>query len=473
MTQINHSQMLPIGSVLGGRYRIERYLASGGFGNTYEVTHTHLGQKMALKEFFMTGVNHRARDHVSVFVSNGVNTLDFTAQMDKFRREAQRLSQLHHPNIVHVTDLFDANGTSYYVMDLILGESLSARLKRGLLSENEARNVLTQLLNALDTVHNAGLTHLDIKPENIMVDRTGHVTLIDFGASKQMSQSQRTSMSMSGMAYTPGYAPYEQLAQLTDRLGPWTDFYAVGVTMYHLLTGKRPLEIEPTDYSESVFAFPPQVSAPMRQFIFRMMNPNRKHRPQTVNEVRALLAMPDSLVRPDIKYGEQQKEIEQETKKDNKEYLIIVNGQRQGPFTIETLRSQQITPETIVWTYGMSNWAPASQVSELQPLFSLQTVNHPQYQPISNTKGTSYQKTTPQQLDTDDIVEQEEEEEPSTFRKVIKPLSWAIYAIAILFCYLGLCNILPLPLVLIVVGIAIVLRVIIIVIDDDRSFFEL
>ncbi|MBR5687645.1 MAG: WG repeat-containing protein [Prevotella sp.] len=297
MSQINLSQMLPIGVILGGRYRIERYLASGGFGNTYEVMHTHLGQKMALKEFFMTGVNHRGVDHVSVMVSNEANTSDYTLQMDKFRREAQRLSQLHHPNIVHVTDLFDANGTSYYVMDLIQGDALSARLKRGPLTENEARNVLTQLLNALETVHNAGLTHLDIKPDNIMVDRTWHATLIDFGASKQLFQNQRSSMSMSGMAYTPGYAPYEQVAQMTDKLGPWTDFYAVGATMYHLLTGNRPPEVEPTAFTESALVFPPQVSTPMRQFVFRMMNPDRHSRPQTVSEARAHLTS-DTVVRP-------------------------------------------------------------------------------------------------------------------------------------------------------------------------------
>ena len=299
MSQINQSQMLPIGVILGGRYRIERYMASGGFGNTYEVVHTHLGQRLAVKEFFMTGINHRGADHTTVLVSNDANRQDFTLQMEKFRREAQRLSQLHHPNIVQVTDLFDANGTSYYVMELIQGEALSTRLKRGPLTEAEARHVLEQLLGALETVHAAGLTHLDIKPENIMVDRTGHATLIDFGASKQMSLSQRTSMSISGMAYTPGYAPYEQVAQMTDKLGPWTDFYAVGATMYHLLTGQKPPEVEPSTYRESTLLLPQQVSMPMRQFIFRMMNPDRLQRPQTVNQVRALLtASPDTVVRP-------------------------------------------------------------------------------------------------------------------------------------------------------------------------------
>ena len=303
MSQINQSQMLPIGVILGGRYRIERYMASGGFGNTYEVVHTQLRQRLAVKEFFMTGINHRAPDHTSVLVSNDANRQDFTEQMEKFRREAQRLSQLHHPNIVQVTDLFDANGTSYYVMELIQGEALSTRLRRGPLTETEVRRVLEQLLGALETVHAAGLTHLDIKPENIMVDRTGHATLIDFGASKQMSLNQRTSMSISGMAYTPGYAPFEQVAQMTDKLGPWTDFYAVGATMYHLLTGLRPPEIEPSTYRQSTLTFPPQVSAPMRQFIFQMMNPDRTQRPQTVRQVRSLLTTShETVVRPNGPY---------------------------------------------------------------------------------------------------------------------------------------------------------------------------
>ena len=206
MSNLNTSQMLPVGTVLDDRYRIERYLASGGFGNTYEATDTRFSSRVAVKEFFMRGTNHRSPD--------------MTTQLDKFKREARRIFNIRNDHVVHVIDLFDANGTSYYVMDLIEGESLSARVKRGPMSEAEVRNVADQLLDALAAVHNAGFNHLDVKPANIMMDDKGHCTLIDFGASKQMSAEERTTMSTSGIAYTPGYAPIEQEGMYTKNIAP-------------------------------------------------------------------------------------------------------------------------------------------------------------------------------------------------------------------------------------------------------------
>ena len=292
MSNLNTSQMLPVGTVLDDRYRIERYLASGGFGNTYEATDTRFSSRVAVKEFFMRGTNHRSPDMTTVEVSNADNREGFLSQLDKFKREARRIFNIRNDHVVHVIDLFDANGTSYYVMDLIEGESLSARVKRGPMSEAEVRNVADQLLDALAAVHNAGFNHLDVKPANIMMDDKGHCTLIDFGASKQMSAEERTTMSTSGIAYTPGYAPIEQEGMYTKNIGPWTDFYAMGATLYHLLTQKRPPEIDPDDIEEDsrMFDYSPGVSLQMQQAISRMMNPSRRRRPQNVKEMRALLA---------------------------------------------------------------------------------------------------------------------------------------------------------------------------------------
>lgn len=277
--------------MLGGRYRIERYLASGGFGNTYVATDTRFNGLVAVKEFFMRGTNHRASDHSTVVVSNAANQAGFDAQLDKFRREAQRIFTLRNDHIVHVIDLFDANGTSYYVMDFIDGESLSARVKQAPLSEAQTRDVAGQLLDALDTVHRAGFFHLDVKPGNIMIDRKGHCTLIDFGASKQLSAMERTSLSSSGMAYTPGYAPIEQEGQRTKSIGPWTDLYAVGATLYHLLTGQTPPEVDPDDTGDDgrMFAYPAGVSMQMQKAISRLMNPSLRRRPQNVEQAKAVL----------------------------------------------------------------------------------------------------------------------------------------------------------------------------------------
>ena len=118
------TNMLPIGVVLHGAYRIDKHLASGGFGNTYAVTHLGFNEKMAVKEFYMSGVNEREADHVSVSVSNAQQQAQYDEQLEKFKKEARRLRSLNSDNIVHVYDLFDENGTSYYVMDYIDGESL-------------------------------------------------------------------------------------------------------------------------------------------------------------------------------------------------------------------------------------------------------------------------------------------------------------------------------------------------------------
>lgn len=289
MTHINQQQMLPLGTMLDHRYRIVRYLGSGGFGNTYVAVHTLLGEQVAVKEFFMRGVNHRSVVGSMVEVSNEENTTVFNSQLEKFRREARRIFKLHNDHIIHVTDLFDANGTSYYVMDLIPGSSLADR--RLPLSEKETISVAMQVLDALEAMHAEGLYHLDVKPSNIMCNCHDHYTLIDFGASKQLSVGERNTVASSSMAYTPGYAPLEQVQQNSKSIGPWTDFFALGATLYKLLTGFQPplVEVYDTAPDGRKFDYPTVVSTNMRYAISTLMNPNPLLRPQTANKVRELL----------------------------------------------------------------------------------------------------------------------------------------------------------------------------------------
>lgn len=302
MPQIDQRQMLPTGTVLGDRYRIVRYLASGGFGNTYVAEHTLLGVQVAVKEFFMRGTNHRSANGTTVEVSNELNTAVFKAQLDKFRREAKRIFLLHNDHIIHVTDLFDANGTAYYVMDFVNGTSLAEQTRQHPLPEQEVCDVALQMLDALETIHAAGLYHLDIKPGNIMRDSSGHCTLIDFGASKQLSAGEGGTLSSSTMAYTPGYAPLEQVQQQSNNIGPWTDFFALGATIYKLVTGYPPPMVEADDIEPNgrQFSYPATVSAHLHHAISTMMNPARRRRPQNVAEVRALLknATPPSPLPP-------------------------------------------------------------------------------------------------------------------------------------------------------------------------------
>ena len=285
------NSFLKVGTLLNhAKYRIEQYLASGGFGNTYEGVNVSLDKKCAIKEFFLKGVVLRDEHTSQVFITHPDNKKAFNSQKEKFTKEARRLSRLDNSHIVRVFDFFEENGTAYYVMDYIEGVSLREYQKRTgkALTEREALSVLTQMLDALETIHDAGLLHMDIKPANIMIDNKGKCTLIDFGASKQPSVSDGATTS-SAMAYTPGFAPTEQIGGSSDRWGPWTDFYALGATLYNLLTNKNPANLDIEVDGADAFKFPPNVSDSMRSLIQWLMTPKRTERPQNVDAIRNCL----------------------------------------------------------------------------------------------------------------------------------------------------------------------------------------
>ncbi len=283
--------MLQVGTILHGTYKIESYLASGGFGNTYLAKNIEFDETYAIKEFFVKGVCQRDDNSTTISVSNAENTNSFEQQREKFKKEARRLRSLSNPHIVKVYDLFEENGTAYYVMDYVDGENLSARLKRtnAPLAESEVRNYLNQILDGLEAIHNEGMFHLDIKPANIMVDSHDVVKLIDFGASKQQSTVGGATMS-TGISYTNGYAPSEQMAQSYDKFGPWTDFYALGATMYKLLTNQDPPSVSDLSEDETEdkhLALPmSNVSEEMKKLMVWMLQVNRLKRPKNVGEIR-------------------------------------------------------------------------------------------------------------------------------------------------------------------------------------------
>lgn len=291
-SNINLESMLKTGTILRGTYRIDGHLSSGSFGNTYVATHIYLNEKYAIKEFFMNGVTQRATDTNCVEVSNQANLDEFNQQLEKFKKEARRLRILHDDHIVRVHDLFEENGTAYYVMDYVDGEDLRKRLERTQhpLSESEVNTILDQTLSALSKVHDQGIRHLDLKPANILVDSKGCVKLIDFGASKQ-SENKNGDASSTAVAFTNGYAPIEQMERSSDKFGPWTDFYALGATLYNLLTNKKPpmpsdINNDHTPDKRSALSLPSEVSHKMRDLILWLMKPNYKERPRSVKEIR-------------------------------------------------------------------------------------------------------------------------------------------------------------------------------------------
>ncbi len=284
--------MLKVGTILHGTYRIDRYLSSGGFGNTYVATNIEFDERVAIKEFFMKGVTQRDENQTTISVSNVENKDSFLAQREKFKKEARRIRQLKNKHIVAVHDLFEDNGTAYYVMDYVDGENLAERLKitGRPMTESEVHLILPQILDALKAVHDAGIWHLDLKPANIMLEKGGMVKLIDFGASKQLNAQKGGATTSTAITYTNGYAPREQMEQNYDKFGPWTDIYALGATLYNLLTNKRPPL--PTDIDDDITAdkheslpFPDSVSAGTRSLVLMMLHTNRLQRPQSIDAI--------------------------------------------------------------------------------------------------------------------------------------------------------------------------------------------
>jgi len=285
----------PNTTLQGGKYRIERVLGQGGFGITYLATQVSSIRQVAIKELFIGGSGQAINDRRGnlVVVTNSANQQSFNQQKEKFKKEALRLANLNHPNLVKVHEFFEENGTAYYVMDYIEGESLRTKLNReGVLSESLVLKYLQQLLPALETAHKQSIWHLDIKPENIMVDKYGHVYLIDFGASKHVEPNSTLTTSLA-LAYTPGYCPPELLdlsnetpeyyLQAIKDIGPWTDIYALGATIYNLLTDSIPPSKRRLDKEgRRAFSFPSNVSSSTRDLIVWMMKPDREDRPQSI-----------------------------------------------------------------------------------------------------------------------------------------------------------------------------------------------
>ena len=193
--------------------------------------------------------------------------------------------------IVRVLDIFEENGTAYYVMEYIDGMSLNDITKEcGALPEAEAVGYIRQVADALKYVHSLNRLHLDIKPGNIMVDKCGKAILIDFGASKHYDDESGENTSTLMGVNTTGYAPAEQTYRGFVQFSASTDIYALGATLYKLLTGITPPDAQMLKDGEVELApLPTGVSASVKSAVKEAMRPLRKDRPQSIEEFVVLL----------------------------------------------------------------------------------------------------------------------------------------------------------------------------------------
>ena len=238
-------QLKPGTLLQGGKYKIESVLGQGGFGITYLATQDILERRVAIKEFFFRELCERVDDasHVTLGTASNRDTVD--RFLTKFIKEARTISMLQHPGIIQIHDIFRENGTAYYVMEYIEGESLGDMVKRrGNLPETEAIDYIKQTADALNYIHQRNINHLDIKPSNIMLRRIDQqIVLIDFGVAKQYDEHTKESTTTTPVGISHGYSPAEQYKKNgVQQFSPQSDVYALAATLYKLLTGKTPPE---------------------------------------------------------------------------------------------------------------------------------------------------------------------------------------------------------------------------------------
>ncbi|MBR7140964.1 MAG: serine/threonine protein kinase [Clostridia bacterium] len=221
-------------TVLQKRYVIDKAIGEGGFGITYRAWDTQTAKKVAIKEYYPSGYVTRDPRSDKVIINSKQNHAPTNRGLKRFIDEAQNLSKItDHSGIVEVLNFFSANSTAYIVMEFLDGISLKSYVKRkGKLTAPDAFTILKPVILSLRGLHATGLIHRDISPDNVLITREGEVKLIDFGAAKH-SNGDRDDASI---VLKQGFAPEEQY-RATGEQGPWTDIYALGVTLYYCMTG--------------------------------------------------------------------------------------------------------------------------------------------------------------------------------------------------------------------------------------------
>jgi len=240
----NAPHQLQIGTVLREQYRIGRVLGQGGFGITYLGWDLYLDTAVAIKEYYPSGAVMRDAA-VSTTVSDvSGNGERFRANRERFLREAKVLARFSQvPEVVQVRNFFLDNNTAYIVMEYVEGITLKQYVKNsgGRISAPETLRILKPVIRTLARVHEAGIVHRDISPDNIMMVPGGKAKVLDFGAGRDVSGAavNKELTKSTEAILKQGYAPIEQY-QKRGALGPWTDVYALCATIYYCLTGEVP-----------------------------------------------------------------------------------------------------------------------------------------------------------------------------------------------------------------------------------------
>ena len=296
---IDHVNALPPGTRFE-EYRLDAVLGAGGFGITYRAYDANLDKFVAIKEYLPSEFATRA-ERYTVVPQSSTDAQDYHWGLNRFLDEARTLARFDHPHLNRVYRFFESNGTAYMVLEYIQGETLADRLSREpQLPEESLRRLLEEVLSGLEVMHDAGYVHRDIKPGNLMLrEEDGSAVVLDFGAARQ-AVGQRSKAITSIL--TPGYAPVEQYDGKVDRVGAWTDIYALGMVAYRCISGLSDSDLPDAvarmlAYTKGGTTLPPAVesgkskySAKLLEAIDWAIEVDEENRPQSVDAWRGALA---------------------------------------------------------------------------------------------------------------------------------------------------------------------------------------
>lgn len=316
--RVEKTVALPEGTILRNKYAIVKLLGHGGFGLTYLVQDTVLLARRVLKELFPEGSR---RDGFRVVLPRDLRDERFEELKNRFLREARVLARFTHPYIPAVFEYFEDNGTVYYVMEFVEGDSLAKMFQRHtVFNVQRALRLTLEILDILEVLHDEGLLHMDIKPDNILLPpKINHAVLIDFGSAVEYEKGERPG------TVTPGYSPPEQAGVLDAPLGPWSDLYAVGATLYQMLTGQIPPSATDRKMGVDLLApreVNPRVPEEVSDLVMRFLEMEPEKRFRHVDEAREAI---ESL---GLLEGESRS-------------TTGTTGQRRGPSVLERIRARR------------------------------------------------------------------------------------------------------------------------------------
>ena len=280
------------GTILEGKYLVGEMLGQGGFGITYIGFDLLLEQKVAIKEYYPMSTGMVSRDgHSTVVWSSAMMGKTGTQKgFDSFLKEARKMAKLGGiPGVVGVKSVFIQNETAYIVMDFIEGETLLKKLqKNGPMDFDSCVKLMTPIMQALAEVHEHGIIHRDISPDNIMVRPDGKLILLDLGAAKDLDiQGNDGSVQSSQMVAKHGFSPIEQYSK-SGKVGPWTDIYAMAATIYYCCTGILPPPA--TDRTiDDTLACQPRLTQAQFDILADCMHMRPQDRPQSMDTLLQML----------------------------------------------------------------------------------------------------------------------------------------------------------------------------------------